>query len=476
MSVALTSASLHARARALRAKSSRRVHSPRYGDGGHCACSPAVRSTACVTGRPVAPEEELPRERRAVELAQRERSHGATIVRSDRRHRKHLAQAFSRRTRNRNARPCAPRSSFSSSRRGAPGGRPPVVVAPLLPSRLLRAPSRVRGRRGHGRGRLRQERLDRPSRACRTEGDDAGRRRRCASSPRARRRSNAEGDPHRSAGGRGLRSLRADGKPGSRASLARRSEAARRRRNGRGSGRSRRPSRRSATRTWRSPSLGRSLSHDRPARRSTRAPGGPRPARSSTPTWSAACSSGCRARLPRPLGRHRHGRLPDGAGAPRLPGLGGTRPHGHHHRADAGRSLPASPSDARSRRPGRHMEISLARGVVLLVEDGKVVRAVHASTGSLGRTPTATSRSTPSRSTRGRSLSTCGCRWRPTSGAGSRCTSRPTCPRSPPRTAACGCRRARPYASTLRGRGYAGLRSLTAATVSSLWARPRLLV
>jgi lipoprotein-anchoring transpeptidase ErfK/SrfK len=40
-----------------------------------------------------------------------------------------------------------------------------------------------------------------------------------------------------------------------------------------------------------------------------------------------------------------------------------------------------------SHRPGRHVEISLAREVVLLVEDGKVVRAVHTSTGSLGRTP-----------------------------------------------------------------------------------------
>jgi hypothetical protein len=46
----------------------------------------------------------------------------------------------------------------------------------------------------------------------------------------------------------------------------------------------------------------------------------------------------------------------------------------------------AAPRPA-SRRPGRHVEISLARGVVLLVEDGKVVRAIHTSTGSFGRTP-----------------------------------------------------------------------------------------
>jgi hypothetical protein len=48
------------------------------------------------------------------------------------------------------------------------------------------------------------------------------------------------------------------------------------------------------------------------------------------------------------------------------------------------RARPPRPS---SHAPGRHVEISLDREVVLLVEDGKVVRAVHTSTGSLGRTP-----------------------------------------------------------------------------------------
>jgi hypothetical protein len=46
----------------------------------------------------------------------------------------------------------------------------------------------------------------------------------------------------------------------------------------------------------------------------------------------------------------------------------------------------AAPRPA-SHGPGRHVEISLGRGVLLLVEDGKVVRAVHTSTGSFGRTP-----------------------------------------------------------------------------------------
>ena len=48
----------------------------------------------------------------------------------------------------------------------------------------------------------------------------------------------------------------------------------------------------------------------------------------------------------------------------------------------------ANPPRPASHRAGRHVEIWLARGVVLLVEDGEVVRAVHTSTGSLGRTPT----------------------------------------------------------------------------------------
>jgi hypothetical protein len=48
----------------------------------------------------------------------------------------------------------------------------------------------------------------------------------------------------------------------------------------------------------------------------------------------------------------------------------------------------AGPPRPAAHGPGRHVEISLDRGVVLLVEDGKVVRAVHTSTGSLGRTPT----------------------------------------------------------------------------------------
>jgi hypothetical protein len=40
-----------------------------------------------------------------------------------------------------------------------------------------------------------------------------------------------------------------------------------------------------------------------------------------------------------------------------------------------------------ARRPGRRIEIYRDRGVLLMTEDGEVLRAVHTSTGSLGRTP-----------------------------------------------------------------------------------------
>ena len=46
----------------------------------------------------------------------------------------------------------------------------------------------------------------------------------------------------------------------------------------------------------------------------------------------------------------------------------------------------------RSRASGRHVEIHRDRGVLLLVEDGKVERAVHTSTGAGGATPSGTFR------------------------------------------------------------------------------------
>ena len=47
----------------------------------------------------------------------------------------------------------------------------------------------------------------------------------------------------------------------------------------------------------------------------------------------------------------------------------------------------ASPPRPAARRPGKRVEIYREFGVVLMAEDGEVVRAVHTSTGSLGRTP-----------------------------------------------------------------------------------------
>ncbi len=47
----------------------------------------------------------------------------------------------------------------------------------------------------------------------------------------------------------------------------------------------------------------------------------------------------------------------------------------------------AKPPRAASRRKGRHLEIYRDRGVLLMVEDGSVVRAVHTSTGVGGITP-----------------------------------------------------------------------------------------
>jgi hypothetical protein len=47
----------------------------------------------------------------------------------------------------------------------------------------------------------------------------------------------------------------------------------------------------------------------------------------------------------------------------------------------------AAPPKAKRSGPGRHVEIYRDLGVVLLVEDGEVVRVVHASTGAGGVTP-----------------------------------------------------------------------------------------
>ena len=154
------------------------------------------------------------------------------------------------------------------------------------------------------------------------------------------------------------------------------------------------------------------------------------------------------ARLPERLRRHRLGRLPHGAGAARVPGLGGPRPHGDRDRPDAGRALQGVTSTSGGATSGRRIEIYRDKGVLLMAEHGEVVApSTRPRARSGGRRP-ATSTCTRSRSIRGPSPSTCGCRTRRTSAAGSRCTSRRTSRRIRPRTAASGCPTARPTAST----------------------------
>ncbi len=67
-----------ARSSVSRRKPSTRDQSPTYGDGGHCACIPASRSIAGRHADPFPFEEQLPRERRAVQLPQRQDSFHAT--------------------------------------------------------------------------------------------------------------------------------------------------------------------------------------------------------------------------------------------------------------------------------------------------------------------------------------------------------------------------------------------------------------
>jgi lipoprotein-anchoring transpeptidase ErfK/SrfK len=50
----------------------------------------------------------------------------------------------------------------------------------------------------------------------------------------------------------------------------------------------------------------------------------------------------------------------------------------------------ANRPEARVRDPGRHIEVYRDLGVLLLVENGQVIRAVHTSTGAYGRTPAGT--------------------------------------------------------------------------------------
>ena len=91
---------------------------------------------------------------------------------------------------------------------------------------------------------------------------------------------------------------------------------------------------------------------------------------------------------------------------------------------------------AELREPGRRIEVQVRRQLALLIEDNRVLRAVHVSTGAYGKTPIGSFRVTGRSGTRGRSRSRCGCPGPATSPAGSRSTSSARCRPTPPRTAA----------------------------------------
>ena len=124
-----------ARSRARGSKPSRRDQSPTYGDGLHCACRPATRSTACVTER----------------RCRRSSSWRASVARFSSRSvsvRTPRMQASCARRRTGSARPCASRSSFSSSR--SPACSPSTSSRRrlrTLRSPFRRAPSPASGRR-----------------------------------------------------------------------------------------------------------------------------------------------------------------------------------------------------------------------------------------------------------------------------------------------------------------------------------------
>ena len=141
-----------------------------------------------------------------------------------------------------------------------------------------------------------------------------------------------------------------------------------------------------------------------PARRSTRASGARRPARSDYPYVVRASSSPRRARLPR---RARtspasHDYLTEQA-LLAFQGWEDLDRTGTITGPDAGRAVQGvTPRRGRSSHGAGGTSRSPRSRRRAPGEDGKVVRAVHTSTGSLGRTLRGTSTSTPSRSTRGR--------------------------------------------------------------------------
>ena len=197
-------------------------------------------------GEPVPPEEELTRERRAIQLAKRQRPHGRDDSRRLR------LQAFPRRTANRDR----PMRILLVVLVLAFAGLLAVDLEPSATSRAAVAvPARVtvpKPAPEDRRRRVRPERLGRPRRAGRPEGR-RGRRGRAARAHAGPDEGRAtQRNPH-GASGRRAPALAARPAPrrGSRASRARRSGRARRRRSACGSGRSPPRSRRTGRRSTR---------------------------------------------------------------------------------------------------------------------------------------------------------------------------------------------------------------------------------
>ena len=375
-----------------------------------------------------------------------ERAHGATIVQA-------VLQAF-RDGESRSSR-CASCSSFSCL---AFAGLLAVDLEPSSTSRAAVAhPARVTiaeaGARD-GRGRLRPERLGRPRRSASSRRAPRPRSSRCASSRRGRRGSSAarESAP-RFPTARGCARCAPTPRRGSRASPARRSAP--------GSAETKR------MRLWQ---IAATLApHGEKEHRGGRDRG---PLRDDAPPRRPARRLACRdAARTTTCTRARRRAAARGARVPRPPATSARRtttsPSRRCSRSRAGRISTArarSPARRSSRSsaprdrgrpragPGRRIEIHRDLGVLLMVEDGEVVRAVHTSTGSGGITPVGDfkvyakvlySWSVPFQV------------WMPYAAyfrGGIATHQSPTSRPTPRRTAAFGCRRARPIASTASSR------------------------
>ena len=204
-----------------------------------------------------------------------------------------------------------------------------------------------------------------------------------------------------------------------------------------------------------------------------------RPARTTTRTSCAACSSDSPSSATSTARTSpARTRLPHGAGAPRLPGLGGPRPHGHGHGADAGRALPclAAAAGVARRRGAASRSTALAGSCSWSRTERSYAPCTRPRARWVARRP-GSSRSTP------RSLYSWSVPfhvWMPFAAyfrggiATAPVTRRSLVSRH--RTAACASPRAKPSASTASSTSARRSPFADACTVPSLVARRRLLV